>query len=139
MDKRSETHPVHASDLPHSFRRIRMELAREPGHPLGSSEFGYTLLAPLAADGRIDAATWDKYRDACRVVRFRPGEEDDIGHLIRKRGGSWALSYDISGDEDDEAGYRFGDERFEVGEYVSIRDDDGVMHTYRVVSVEHVY
>jgi hypothetical protein len=62
------------------------------------------------------------------VVRFRPGEDDDIGHLIRKPGGSWAFHYDIHSDqEDDEAGYRFGDHQFRVGDYVSVREDDELM------------
>lgn len=137
MGKQSENRPLHAADLPHNFRRIRLELAREPGHPMGSAQIGYTLLVPLDANDRIDPETWKTHRDASRVVRFRPDEEDDVGHLVRKPGGSWALHYDVSGDEDDEAGYRFGDERFVVGEYVSIREDDG-MHTFRVVSVEPI-
>ena len=33
-------------------------------------------------------------------------------------------------------GYRLGDERFTPGEYVSIADDHGHMHTYQVVSVQ---
>ena len=48
---------------------------------------------------------------------------------------SWALRYDIRGDDTDEAGYHFQDEQFEIGEYVSIREAKA-MHTYRVVSVE---
>jgi hypothetical protein len=32
--------------------------------------------------------------------------------------------------------YRFGDHAFRNGEYVSIRDEDGEMHTFQVVSVE---
>jgi hypothetical protein len=137
MSKNSQPRGVHAADLPHNFRRIRLELAREPGHPMGSARIGYTFIAPLDENDRIDAETWKTHRDACRIVRFRPNEDDDIGHLVRKPGGAWALHYDVAGDEDDEAGYRFGDERFIVGEYVSIREDDG-MHTFRVVSVEHL-
>ena len=83
-------------------------------------------------------AEWHKRRENCRVVRFRPGEADDIGHLIRKRGGSWAFHYDIESDEeDDEAGYRFGDHAFKLGEYVSIREDEG-LRTFRVVRVQPV-
>jgi hypothetical protein len=37
------------SKLPPSFRRIRLELAREKGHPQGSASFGYTFDAPLIA------------------------------------------------------------------------------------------
>ena len=36
---------------------------------------------------------------------------------------------------DDEAGYRLGDRAFAPGEYVSIRDDDGELHTFTVVTV----
>lgn len=123
--------------LPRSFRKIRLELAREKGHPAGSAGRGYIIVAPLDQDYRFDAATWKEHRDACRVVRFRSGEDDDIGHLVHRPGGSWAFRYDIRGDEDDEAGYHFEQERFEVGEYVSVREADAT-HTYRVVSVERL-
>lgn len=123
--------------LPRSFRKIRLELAREKGHPVGSAKRGYIIVAPLDQDHRFDAETWKQYRDACRVVRFRSGEDDDIGHLVHRPGGSWAFRYDIRGDEDDEAGYHFEQERFEVGEYVSVREADAT-HTYRVVSVERL-
>jgi len=35
------------AELPVCFRRIRLELAREKGHPEGSASIGYTLLAPI--------------------------------------------------------------------------------------------
>lgn len=123
--------------LPRSFQLIRLELAREAGQPEGSRQIAYTLVAPLDLAGRIDAELWQRHRAACRVVRMRPDEENEVGHLVRKPGGSWAFHYDIRGGGPDEAGYRFGDERFVIGEYVSIQEDDG-MHTFRVTSVEHV-
>lgn len=125
------------SEHPHGFRRIRLELAREKGFPDGSREFGYVFTAPLDADGKIEPTLWAKHRDLCRVVKFRPDEADENGHLVRRPGGSWAFRYDITGTDDDEAGYRFGDERFVTGEYVSIHEDDE-MHTFRIVSVESV-
>ncbi|MFG1296729.1 hypothetical protein [Xanthobacter variabilis] len=123
------------TQLPHGLHKIRMELAREKAFPEGARNFGYTFVAPLAADGKIDPELWAKSREHCRVVRFRPDEKDEVGHLVRRPGGSWAFRYDLAGTDDDEAGYRFGDERFEVGEYISVREDDE-MHTFRVVSVE---
>lgn len=118
--------------------KIRLELARCKSHPEGAHNIGYEFSAPLVADGRIDAVAWLKARDRCRVRRFRPGEEDDIGHLIRKPGGSWAFHYDIHSDEeDDESGYRFGDHIFRAGEYVSIREDDELM-PYQVKRVAPV-
>lgn len=129
------TPPVRgATGLPVALQRIRLELAREPGFPAGSRRHGYVFVAPLDPDGRINAQLWKMHRADCRVVRFRPNDED-IGHLVHRPGGSWAFHYDIDGDEEDETGYRFGDERFVVGEYVSI-EEAGKMHTFRVVSVQ---
>ena len=125
------------TSLPREFRRIRIELAREPGHPAGSSRDGYEFIAPLKPDGSIDPTLWRAYRTACGVIRFRAHEDDEIGHLVHKPGGTWAFHYDVTGEDDDEAGYRFQDERLLIGEYLSVREGDK-LHTYRVVSVEHV-
>jgi hypothetical protein len=108
--------------------KIRLELARCKEHPEGAHDIGYEFAAPLTADHKIDAAAWERDRDHCRVVRFRPGEDDDIGHLVRRRGNSWAFHYDIHSDaEEDEGGYRFADHVFRTGEYVSVREDDELM------------
>ncbi len=123
--------------LPPAFRRIRLELAREKGHPEGSSKIGYTFVAPLDAEGRIDPHLWHQYHDFCRVVRFRPNETDDIGHLVRKPGGAWAFRYDVGGDQADETGYHFSSDRFTLGDYVSVREDED-LHTFQVASVEPV-
>jgi hypothetical protein len=48
---------------------------------------------------------------------------------VHKPGGAeharWIFDYDETAEDDDEAGYRFGDHAFRNGEYVSIRDEDG--------------
>lgn len=118
------------------MRRIRLELARDPEFPAGSRERGYEFTAPLDADDHIDDAEWKRNRDKCRVRRFWGGQEDEVGHLVRKPGGSWAFHYDIHGDEDDdETGYRFGSHAFRPGEYVSLNEHDDVLRTFRVVTV----
>lgn len=114
---------------------IRLNLARTKDHPHGSNQHGYEFVAPLTETGEIDAKAWKAHRGECRVRRFWGDEDEDIGHLIHRPGGSWAFHYDIEGDEDDEAGYRFGTHAFQPGEYVSIRDDDGELHTFQVVTV----
>lgn len=123
------------SELPSSFHRIRLELAREKGHPQGSAAIGYTLIAPLDSSGRIDSSLCHQYRAFCRVVRFRPDADDDVGHLVRKQGGGFAFRYDIRGDQDEETGYHFSTDRFMLGDYVSVREEDG-LHTFQVASVE---
>ncbi len=135
MSTRS-TATVRATAPRGSMNEIRLELARDPQHPGGDASIGYTLIAPLDPEGRLDAEVWRLHRDACRVVRFRPGEKE-VGHLLHWPGGSWRFHYDIQGKTDDETGFRFGDERFLVGEYVSIRGPSG-LQTFRVVSSESV-
>jgi hypothetical protein len=126
------------SSVPEQFRHIRLELSREPGHPEGSRATGYELVAPLDDEARLSPELWRKHRLQCRVRRFREGEDDMSGRLARRPGGAWYFDYDLARLDDDEAGHRLGDERFVMGEYVSIRDEHGHMHTYRVVSVQPV-
>jgi len=121
------------------LKKIRLELARDHDHPDGARNYGYEFAAPLDANGKIDANEWHKHRDHCRVRRFRPNEADDIGHVVRKPGGAWAFHYDIRSDEeDDEAGYRFGDHAFKLGEYVSVKEEDETLRTFKVVRVQDV-
>jgi hypothetical protein len=128
------------TQLPHVLKRIRLKLARSKEFPQGSIKHGYEFVAPLRSDGRIDAELWHKYREHCGVRRFWEGEDDEVGRLVHKPGGSeharWIFDYDETAEDDDEAGYRFGDHPFRNGEYVSIRDAEGEMHTFQVASVE---
>jgi hypothetical protein len=128
------------TQLPHELKRIRLILGRSKEFPEGSARHGYEFVAPLDASGHIDAALWQKHRDHCRVRRFWGDEPDQVGRLVHKPGGKehgrWVFDYDETAEYDDEAGYRFASHAFKVGEYVSIRDEDGDMHTFHVVSVE---
>jgi hypothetical protein len=126
--------------LPHDFKRIRLNLARSKEFPNGSARHGYEFVAPLDAKGHIDAKLWHQHRDHCRVRRFWDGEDDEIGFLVHKPGGAeharWVFDYDASTTDDDESGYRFGSHAFAPGEYVSISEEDGELHTFKVTSVE---
>ncbi|MBL8565726.1 MAG: hypothetical protein JNM89_08425 [Hyphomicrobiaceae bacterium] len=119
-----------------SLKRVRLELARDHDHPEGSRSHGYDFIAPIDDNGHIVADEWKRLRDRCRVKRFWASEQDMVGHIVRKPGGSWAFHYDIHGEPDaDESGYRFDQHAFKRGEYVSIREHDGVLRTFRVISV----
>jgi hypothetical protein len=125
--------------IAHNFKRIRLHLARSKEFPSGSPHHGYELIAPLDAKGHIDAKLWESHRANCGVRRFWEGEDDRVGHLVHKPGGSeharWVLDYDPKRLDDDETGYRFGAHPFLPGEYVTLSDQD-TAHTLRVVSVE---
>jgi len=118
------------------LRRVRLELARDHEFPNGSSERGYDFIAPLDRKGHVELAAWKDLKDRCRVRRFWPGEAEEVGHVMHKRGNVWAFHYDIHGDPThDEAGFRFDSHAFIPGEYVSIKEQEGVLRTFRVVSV----
>src|SRR3954453_5355343 len=125
--------------LPHEFKRIRLNLARSKEFPSGWARHGFEFVAQLDARHHIDAGLWRTHREHCGVRRFW-GDEEEFGKLVHKPGGKehsrWVFDYDDAADEDDEAGYRFAGHAFVPGEYVSIRDEEGDMHTFQVVSVE---
>ncbi len=118
------------------LKRIRLELARDHDFPNGSNTRGYEFAAPLDDEGHIDKERWRESKARCRVHRFWEGEDDEVGHLVLKRGGNWAFHYDVHGNEDDdETGYRFAAHAFTPGEYVSIKEHDDSLRTFRVVWV----
>jgi hypothetical protein len=118
------------------LRRVRLELARDHDFPDGSRERGYDFIAPLDDDGHLVASAWRTLRDRCRVRRFWAEEGDEVGHLVHKRGGAWAFHYDIHGDPDhDETGFHLDTHVFKPGAYVSVKEQDGKLRTFRVVAV----
>lgn len=135
MATASKKRPLGEVHLPKCFRHIRLELAREAGSPEGRRDQGYLLWVPLDNEGKIDPSLWNEFRDYYRVLKFRPSQANEIGHVVRAKQG-WRLHYDIAGNDPDEAGFHFEDERFVPGEYVSIRDGKK-LHVYKVSTVEH--
>lgn len=122
-----------------SLSRIVMRLARNPGTEFagGDDHRGYTLTAPLTADGHIDEAAYSKAKAECVVRRFAPDEDATDGRLARK-GARWYFDYEAGETADDEPVHRLGDHRFAVGEYVTVADEDGRPLTYKVVEVQAV-
>lgn len=123
------------------MKRIRLELARDPEFPDGSRDHGYDLIVPLDTDGHVSQSGWKADRDHCRVRRFWGHEAELIGHVVHKPGGTggiWAFHYDIRSTQvphHDETGFHFETHVFKPGEYVSIREQDGLLRTFRVQAV----
>ncbi|WP_304170250.1 hypothetical protein [Phenylobacterium aquaticum] len=120
-----------------SLSRIVMRLARNPGTEFagGDDHRGYTLTAPLTADGHIDEAAYSKAKADCLVRRFQPDEDAVDGRLAR-RGQNWFFDYQAGDTADDEPVHKLGQHRFAVGEYVTVADEDGRPLTYKVVEVQ---
>ena len=118
-----------------TLRTIRLELARCREFPEGNPRHGYEFIAPLDDDGQFDAAEWKANRKKCTVRHFWTGP-DERGVLVHTHGNRWAFSYVPDEEEDDESLFRFEHHVFKTGEYISIREHDGELRTFRVVSVK---
>ena len=122
------------------MRKIRLERARAKGHPQGEPGEGYDLVAPLDDAGHISLEGWRSQRALCFVHRLEGGDIVERGVLAHRAGGpggaSWIFDYDPRSSGEEEVGYHFEAHAFVVGEYVSIRDGDGDVLTYRVTSVK---
>jgi hypothetical protein len=133
--------PKEALSMTHvaSLRKITLHLARTKAFPDGSARHGYEFVVPLDESGHIVVESWRAQRNACVVHRFWGSEPRMRGTLVHRAGGThgatWGFDYDSATNSDDEAGYRFGDHAFVAGEYVSLADADGELHTFRIVSV----
>jgi hypothetical protein len=124
------------------LRLITLDLARCADYPIGSVRHGYSFVAPLTADGHLDAGAWHEQRHRCYVRRFWAGEPDRIGRLVHRRGGSggatWCFEYnDVIGTEA-EAGHHLQQHCFVPGEYVSVLQDDEELKTFKVADVRKV-
>ena len=115
-----------------SLTQVVLRLARNPGFPAGDDGQGYIITAPLDPDGKLSVAGWPKVRDACSVIRFKPGDDRDADGKLMHRGSHWFIHYDEEDEGDDEPVYRLGDHVLALGSYVTIHESNGRDLTYRV-------
>jgi hypothetical protein len=123
-----------------ALRKVTLQAARSKQFPSGSLRHGYDFTAPLTPEGRIDLEGWKAHRGECFVHRFWGDEPAQRGLLVHRAGGrggsTWVFELGAGAKlDEEEAGYRFADHAFRVGEYVSIREEEGDLFTFRVVSV----
>ncbi len=121
------------------MRRIRLERARAQGHPEGDPGEGYDIVAPLDETGHISVEGWRNQRALCFVHRVKGGDIVERGLLAHRAGGpgggTWMFDYDPRDMGEEDTGFHFETHVFAPGEYVSIRDPDGDVLTYRVATV----
>jgi hypothetical protein len=119
-----------------ALTRVILRLGRNPdkGFPDGDDHYGYVLMAPLDKDGFLDPALWAKHKEACTVRRFHPHEPASDGWL-RRRGENWHFWYDEEDEGPEEPLFKLSAHRFRPGEYVTLREGDGDVLTFRVADV----
>ncbi|MEI9931379.1 MAG: hypothetical protein WDM89_12760 [Rhizomicrobium sp.] len=115
-----------------ALTRIRMELARTDGFPEGSPLHGYEFVAPLMADGHVDAKEWQAHKDDCVVRRFWGNEPDEFGKL-RHLGHGWRFDYDRRDASDDEPFFKLDRHALIRGAYVAIIEHDGIRRPFKIV------
>jgi hypothetical protein len=114
--------------------RIRMELGRSEGFPEGSHRHGYEFVAPVLADGHIDAAGWHALKEKCTVRRFWGDGEDETG-LLRHVGQGWRFDYGGRQTGGDEPFFKLDKHRLVPDAYVSLTELDGVERPFRIVEM----
>jgi hypothetical protein len=116
-------------DIPDHFQVVHLDRVREPDHQHRSAGERYTLLLPLGSDDRILEAEAHRHPGYCRVSRTDPAGGVLRGLMRPGPNLSWRLDFGKA----EETGYRFAEERFSPGQYVTVLRE-GDPHTFRVVS-----
>ena len=101
---------------------------------MGSASRAFMLCVPLDAGGMIDEAVLARRPTLATVRRFWPNEADQWGHVVRTKVG-WAFSY-APGEVDDEDLIHLENDPLRVGGHVSVREPDGRIYPFRIVSVQ---
>jgi hypothetical protein len=127
--------PMDVVVKPLPISHIALELAREPDHPFGDRAHAYHLYLPLKSSGEIDVEGWRRSQQVCRVRRLRPNQPETSGRILQGPHGHWIFDYVDTCETDDRPGFRLDKERFVQGDCVLIREDDGNLHTFQVVSI----
>lgn len=120
-----------------ALKRITLRLARNPhaDAPEGDAHRGYSIVAPLDDEGRIDLAAWRANRDACTVVRFSPDPAERADGWLTHNGAHWSIRYDEDREGPDEPVFRLLDHPLVLNAFVSIQHGDGEQLVYRVTEV----
>lgn len=118
-----------------SLYRIILQLARNPDNSEVAAGQGYTLIAPLDAQARLDVEAWRQHRRDCRVYRRHPDPQEQADGWLTHRGSHWFFHYDEADEGEDEPAYRLGDHVFREGEYVTVNFHGEAPVTYKITDV----
>jgi hypothetical protein len=115
-----------------TWKTVRLELARTPRYPEGSSAHAYVLRLPVDDNGIVETKPLREAAVHPTVRRFWPKQPDQTGVVI-KQGRKWAFSY-RPGVEDNEAIFHLEDHLIKPGEYLTVTETNGEKLPFKVVS-----
>jgi hypothetical protein len=119
-----------------TLMNIRLELGRTRDFPQGDPRHGYEFIAPVDANGHLDAAAWAAAKQHCTARSFRPGHEDRTG-MLRHVGHGWRFDYVPGRSDDDEPFFKLDRHLIAPGLYVTLTEE-GQQQPFRIVSVSPV-
>lgn len=113
---------------------IRLELGRTRETPQGNPSHGYEFVAPVNAQGHLDAEEWRQEKKRCAVRSFQPGKADRQG-MLRHVGRGWRFDYLPGQSEDDEPFFKLDRHVIAPGLYVTVKED-GIERPFKIVAVK---
>jgi hypothetical protein len=113
---------------------IRLELGRTREMPQGDPSHGYEFVAPVNAQGHLDAEEWRHEKERCAVRSFQPGKADRRG-MLRHMGRGWRFDYLPGQSDDDEPFFKLDRHVIAPGLYVTVKED-GIERPFKIVAVK---
>lgn len=120
-----------------TLMRIRLELGRSADMPAGDRSHGYEFVAPIDADGHLDADHWEADQIHCGVRSFRRGTVDRHG-MLHRTGQGWRFDYGQREDGEDMPLFRLDKHVIAPGLCLTIGEEDGARRPFRIVSVRPI-
>ena len=114
------------------WKRIRLDLAPNPGFPRGSAGRAYLLHLPVDAQERIDSAEIERNPGRATVRRFWSSEPDEYGQVVQADG-QWHFRYEQRAND---AIFRPGPAGLQIGSDAVVESPDGVVRRFRVTSMK---
>jgi len=117
--------------------KVTLVMAAGPGFPGGSPEHRYELEVLLDPAGHLDPAAWLADPNPWPARRHWPGEPTREGDVQHDPETGWSLRFFPAPGEAGDAPLHEvirGAALMRPGEYLSIREPDGVEYSYRIVS-----
>ena len=120
------------------MRQVSLVLASGPGFPHGSPEHRYEVSLDLDANSRMNAELWYADPRPWPAQRCWPGEPPRHGTVQHDEEAGWSLHFPARAEVPGDASLHcriLTTPFLRPGEYITLREPDGVDHGYRIVQV----
>ncbi|MBK1660353.1 hypothetical protein [Paracraurococcus ruber] len=115
--------------------KVTLVVANGPGFPSGSPDRRYEIEVALTPGGHLDVQARQDASSPWPARRIWPGAPSQEGDILYDTDTeSWAIRLGAAGESPPQAMISHAGQ-LRPGEYVTIREPDGVEYSYRVVGI----